>query len=124
MPEPRDPLDAFDDTIIETVARERDVEMETLRDLVRRQQELVRSLPGVDDIVYEWRKAFATDPLVERRPDAYYLSVPGHVWPEFASSLSASTEELNAVRAVHDRQFRAVLGDVGGDTDALVLTRP
>lgn len=98
--------------------------MQTLRDLVRKQQEVVRSLPGVDDIVYEWRKAFATDPLVECRPDAYYLSVPGHVWPEFASSLSASSEELNAVRAVHDRQFRAVLGDVGGDTDALVLTRP
>ncbi|EJN60091.1 hypothetical protein [Halogranum rubrum] len=124
MAELRDPLHAFDDAVIEAVARERDFEVQTLRDLVRKQQEVVRSLPGVDDIVYEWRKAFATDPLVERRPDAYFLSVPGHVWPEFASSLSASGEELNAVRAVHDRQFRAVLGDVGGDTDALVLTRP
>jgi hypothetical protein len=124
MTDTRDPLDAFDDTVIEAVARERDLEVTELRDLVRRQQEVVRSLPGVDDIVYEWRKAFATDPLVERRDEGYYLSVPSHVWPEFAPSLSASTTELNALRAVHDRQFRAVLGDVGGDDDAIVLTRP
>jgi hypothetical protein len=124
MTDTRGPLVAFDDTVIETVARERDLEVTALRDLVRRQQEVVRSLPGVDDIVYEWRKAFATDPLVERRPEGYYLSVPNHVWPEFATSLSVSTAELNALRAVHDRQFRAVLGDDGGDNDAIVLTRP
>lgn len=120
----RDPLDAFDDSVFVAVAEEYDTSTETLRDLVRRQQELVRRLPGVDDIVYEWRKAFATDPLVERRSDSYFLAVPGHVWPEFASALSVSTAELNALRAVHDRQFRAELGDEAGDADAMVLTRP
>ena len=124
MADTRDPLDAFEDTVIETVARERGLAVTDLRDLVRRQQESVRDLPGVDDIVYEWRKAFATDPLVERRRDSYFLAVPGHVWPEFASALSVSTEELNALRAVHDRQFRAELGDEAGDSDAMVLSRP
>lgn len=124
MSSTRDPLDAFEDTVIETVARERGLELSVLRELVRRQQQTVRNLPGVDDIVYEWRKAFATDPLVERRGDSYFLAVPNHVWPEFATALSVSTDELNALRAVHDRQFRAVLGDEAGDNDALILTRP
>lgn len=124
MTEPRDPLTVFDDVVIETVARERDFDVTALRDLVRRQQETVRGLPGVDDIVYEWRNAFASDPLVERRADCYFLAVPGHVWPEFAAALSVSTDELNALRAVHDRQFRAVLGDESGDRDAIILVRP
>ncbi|SDM22873.1 hypothetical protein SAMN04487949_1351 [Halogranum gelatinilyticum] len=124
MADTRDPLDVFEGTVIETVARERGLAVTDLRELVRRHQQSVRDLPGVDNLVYEWRKAFATDPLVERRGDSYFLAVPGHVWPEFGSALSLSTAELNALRAVHDRQLRARLGDEAGDSDAIILTRP
>lgn len=120
----RDPLAAFDDDVVASVASDRDLSVERLRELLRRQQESVRSLPGVDDLVYEYRKAFARQPLAERHPDAYFLLVPARVWPEFASALSLSDPELAAVRAVHDRQFRAVVGDHDGDRDALVFTRP
>lgn len=119
----RDPLDAFDDGALASVAHERDLPVERLRSLVVRQQESVRGLPGVDDLVYEYRKAFARQPVVERREEAYYLLVPGHVWPEFAGALSIPEAELAALRAVHDRQFRAAVGDHDGDRDPLVLVR-
>jgi hypothetical protein len=120
----RDPLAAFDDRVFAAVAEEYGVSTATLRDLVRRQQELVRRLPGVDDIVYEWRRGFPNDPVVERRPDAYYLSVAETVWPEFAAALSLDDRETTLLRAVHRQQLAAAVGgQPTGDRGAMVLTR-
>lgn len=124
MSDDRDPLAAFDDAIVADVAHERDLDPSALRALVRRHQEAVRSLPGADGLVYEWRKAFADDPLLERRPDAYFLALPGHVWPEFASTLDADGEALAALRDVHERLVRRELGDVLDDREAMLLVRP
>ncbi|WP_224269281.1 hypothetical protein [Haloprofundus salinisoli] len=114
----RDPLSGFDADVVAGVAADRGTTAEELSELLARHQQSVRDLPGVDDIVYEWRKAFADNPVVERRDDRYLLSVPSHVWPEFASALSLSEEELAALRAVHAEQLRADVGD-GAETDAL-----
>jgi hypothetical protein len=120
----RDPLAPFDDDVFAAVARAHDVPEAALRDLVRRHQELVRRLPGVDDIVYEWRNAFPNDPVIERRPDVYYLSVAGTVWPEYAASLGLGDREAAALQAVHRRQLDASVGGLPtGDRGAMVLTR-
>jgi transposase-like protein len=120
----RDPLAAFDDATVEAVARDHGVAPDRVRALVRRHQELVRRLPGVDDIVYEWRRGFPNDPVVERRPGAYYLSVAEPVWPEFVAALSLDDREASLLQAVHRRQLRAAVGGTPtGDRGALVLTR-
>ncbi|WP_224449995.1 hypothetical protein [Haloprofundus salilacus] len=110
----RDPLDGFDADLVSSVAADHETTPERLSELVARHQRSVRDLPGVDDIVYEWRKAFAENPVVERQTERYLLSVPSHVWPEFASALSLSDTELAALQAVHAAQMRV---DVGEDTD-------
>lgn len=114
----RDPLAAFDDAVFAAVARDRDRLPADLRDLAVRHQRSVRDLPGVDDLVYEYRKAFARGPVADRRAEAYYLLVPDHVWPEFGAALSVSDADLAALRALHDRQFRAALGGLDSDTDS------
>jgi hypothetical protein len=120
----RDPLAPFDEDAFAAVEREHGVAAATLRDLVRRHQRLVRDLPGVDDVVYEWRRFLPNDPVVERRPDAYYLSVAETVWPEYVAALSLDEREAAALRAVHRRQFDASVGGrPAGDRGAMVLTR-
>jgi len=126
----RDELAAFDEAVVESVAAERDVSTERLTDVVRTHQANVRDLPGVEDIVYEWRNYFHRDPLVGRTDGAYYLALPAHVWEEFTDDLALGDAESAALLAVHDAQARAAPGDAGVetarlDTDAaLVLTRP
>jgi len=115
----RDPLAAFDDAHVAGVASEYDVGERRLRECLRRHQQQVRDLPGVEDIVYEWRRAFPWDPVVERRDEAYRLRVEPNVWPEFSNALGFDDAETAAVRAVHERH---VPGSQGGD--AMVLTRP
>jgi transposase-like protein len=120
----RDPLAPFDDSVLAAVARDHGVTVGTLRDLVRRHQELVRRLPGVDDLVYEWRRGFPNDPVVERRSEAYFLSVADTVWPEYVSTLSLDEREAAALRAVHRRQLESSVGDrPTGDRGAMVLAR-
>jgi hypothetical protein len=97
----RDPLSPFEEQVFAAVARDQGVSAAALRGLVRRHQELVRRLPGVDDVVYEWRRNSPDDPVVVRRPDVYYLSVAEHVWPEYVEALGLDGEEAAALRAVH-----------------------
>lgn len=120
----RDPLAPFEDRVFAAVAEEYDVSTASLRTLVRRHQELVRRLPGVDNIVYEWRRSFPTDPVVERRPDVYFLSVPATVWPEYVSALALDDREATLLCAVHDAQLEDSLGvSPNDDRTAMVLTR-
>jgi hypothetical protein len=126
MADPRDPLAAFDDEAIDAVAASADVDEERLRTLARDHQEGVRDLPGVDDIVYEWRNQFHLDPLLHRESDVYVLALRGHVWDEFGERLGLEDTELDALRALHDRQARRLVEDAGrlADDEAVVLTRP
>jgi hypothetical protein len=126
MTDTRPPLAGFDDGVFDEVAGETDVPATRLRELAARHQEAVRDLPGVDDIVYEWRNHFHRDPLVARTAAAYVLAVESHVWDEFDDGLDASGTELGALKTVHDRQARALApdGDRFESADAIVLTRP
>jgi hypothetical protein len=114
-----------------TLAEDESAIDERLADLVRTHQSNVRDLPGVEDIVYEWRNYFHQDPLVGRTDGAYYLALPDHVWDEFVADMGIEDPERAALLAVHDRQARAAPADAGvdedrldGDDAALVLTRP
>ncbi|PSQ03816.1 hypothetical protein BRC95_08670 [Halobacteriales archaeon QS_5_68_33] len=126
----RDALDAFDAGLVTEVAGDRDIDPDRLATLARTHQSNVRDLPGVDDIVYEWRTQFHQDPLLARTTAAYYLALPGHVWDEFADDIGASDAERAALVALHGRQTRIDADGVGADTarletsEPVVLTRP
>jgi hypothetical protein len=120
----RDPLAAFDPATVERVAAAHDLPADRLRDRLAAHQRSVRALPGVDDIVYEWRRSFPGDPVVERRPDAYLLVVAAPVWAEFADALDFDEATRDAVRAVHRETVAAVVEGSLPDGDPVVLTRP
>jgi len=122
MADERDPLAAFDPDVVDAVAADHDLAASGLRDLASRHQESMRDLPGIDDLVYEWRTQFHDDPMVERTETAYYLTVREHVWEEFADALDLSERELGALQALHDRQLHAAVEPSGGGV-AIVLTR-
>jgi hypothetical protein len=127
---PRDPLAPFDEALIETVAADRDRDTEALCGLVRRHQEQMRELPGVENLVYEWRQLLPSDPLVERRTDAYLLAVEPTVWPQFADALGVDTDALAALKTVHAHHLRATVDDDRGQRllaetrEAMIVTRP
>lgn len=120
-------LTPFDADLLAAVATETGLEEDAIRDLVVRHQETVRAAPGVDDLVYEWRRFYPYDPLVRRTADAYYLAPDPNVWAEFASALDLSAREREALVAVHDRQAHACLENSEEDpydgTCPMVLTR-
>lgn len=124
-----DPLAAFDEHVLTAVTEETALDGTQLRDALRRHQEHARSLPGVDDLVYEWRRFLPYDPLVHRETRAYYLVFQPSVWSEFGEQLAFSDATLAAVRAVHDRQLRRVFATLDVDESvleggaAMVLTR-
>ncbi|WP_415381759.1 hypothetical protein [Halosimplex sp. TS25] len=126
----RDELAAFDDAVLADAADDNDVSVDRLAALVRTHQSNVRDLPGVEDIVYEWRNYFHQDPLVGRTEGAYYLALPDHVWEEFVEDMGIEGAERAALLAVHDRQARTAEPAAGVDAArldgdaALVLTRP
>jgi len=122
----RPPLAGFDDETIERVATDHGLDPAALRTLVARHQEGVRDLPGVEDIVYEWRSQFHEDPLVHRTDAVYVLALRSSVWDEFADSLDLDGAADEALRAVHARQARShVDGTDRLDAGApMVLTRP
>lgn len=123
----RDPLAVFDDDVVSRTAEETGVGADHLRDVARSHQRTVRELPGVDDIVYEWRRMFPKNPLLERRTEAYYLVVDALVWGEYGEALSLSRTDFDALRALHENQLVAALGSEAVPDDGrlpLVLTRP
>jgi hypothetical protein len=108
-----DPLAAFPD-----------VEEQGDQELVERHQQAVRNLEGVgvDGLVYEYRTQFHRDPLVTQTEEAYYLSVRGHVWDEFAERMGVSEDELEKLKQAHAEQFAASVGEDASD-EAMVLTK-
>lgn len=120
----RDPLAVFDDGVVEAVAGEVGLAATDLRELLRRHQRQMRELPGAENLVYEWRKTFPWDALVERREDAYLLAVSVSIWPEFGDALDFSEAELDAVKRVHADQLAADADADLGDREALIVTRP
>jgi hypothetical protein len=92
--------------------------------LAERHQQGVRNLDSVtvDGLVYEYRTQFHQDPLVTQDGTAYYLSVRGHVWDEFADQLDLSNDELANLKEIHAEQFAASVGGEA-DQDALILAK-
>jgi len=118
------PLAPFTETVVSAVAETTDFGTKELRSLLERHQEYVRgyeTVGGVDGLVYEWRQSLFDDPLAVQDTETYYLAVPERVWVDFGERLGFSNAELAALRAVHDRQFRAAHGDPDGA--ALVLSK-
>lgn len=87
---------------VRRAAEEYDVDPAVLTDLVVRHQRAVEDLPGIENIVYEWRKQYE-DPLVTRTETAYYLRLPRTVWDEFGDALGVDQPTLEALIDVHRR---------------------
>jgi len=127
----RDELAAFDDDVLQSVSGG-GVGRDRLAALAREHQAGIRELPGVDDIVYEWRRGLPADPLLFRSPGVYVLAVPERVWAEFLDELGTDDRETESLRALHDRQARRTLeradrpeaADALEARAAMVLTRP
>lgn len=123
----RDPLAVFEDDVVSETVEETGVDPDRLRGVARSHQLTVRDLPGVEDIVYEWRRSLPKNPLVERRPEAYYLAVDATIWGEYGDALSLSSDDFDALRTLHENQLAATLGADAVPDDGrlpLVLTRP
>ncbi|WP_255149816.1 hypothetical protein [Halorarius halobius] len=110
-----EPLGALDDDVIAAVADDAGEDTERLRDALERHQEHARSLPGIEELVYDWRRSLPYDPLVHREPTAYYLVFQQSVWTEFADQLGLDEPLSTAVQSVHDRQTRRALARAGVD---------
>lgn len=124
-----DPLGPFEVAVLETVADEHGFDTAALRELCRRHHAHAASMPGIDELVYEWRRFLPYEPLVARTADAFHLAVEPSVWSEFGDQLGFETGELAALRALHDRQARRDADRRGDDVTpfderaAMVLAR-
>jgi hypothetical protein len=117
----RDELGAFDEELFADAG----IERSRLEGLARDHQTLVRELPGVDDIVYEWRRYF-DGALLSRTPEVYVLALPGRIWTEFTDRLELDEDAAGALRRLHDRQARRLveLAAIPEGREPMVLTRP
>lgn len=116
-PDAPDPLAAFDTELVSSVAAKTGTDPDALRSLLRRHQESVRELPGVADLVYEWRRVF-DDAVVVRTDDLLCCAVRPVVWTEFADALGADADEREALALIHDRQARRTAREEGVDSSA------
>lgn len=96
-------LAPFDVAVIRTAARDNDVEESALREALADQQQTMRENPGVEDLVYEWRKQY-DDPVLARTEDVFVLAVPPTIWEEYGDYLDIERSVLQAVVAVHQEQ--------------------
>jgi hypothetical protein len=95
--------DPLEDDVIRAVAEANDVELDPLETAVADHQRTMRENPGVEDLVYEWRKQY-DDPVLLREPDVFVVAVPPTVWDEYGSYLDLEEEVLQALVAVHQEQ--------------------
>ncbi|MFP4187941.1 MAG: universal stress protein [Halobacteriales archaeon] len=113
MSDDRPPLSVFEDAVFEAVAADAGVPTADLRGLVARHQETVRDLPGVEDVVYEWRSRLPEDPLVHRSPRAYVLAHRETVWRQYDEALGLSPGDDGYAEAVADEY----LGEFADEAD-------
>lgn len=123
-----DPLAPFDPALLGRVAADHGLEPAALAALVERHHDYAARVPGIDELVFEWRRAFPYEPLVARTADAYHLAVEPSVWVEFAAQLELEDGELAALRALHGEQGRSRAAergdsDVFGERVPLLLAR-
>ncbi|MBV0903092.1 hypothetical protein [Haloarcula salina] len=122
-----DLLAAFDDDVIRAVADANDAEEQRLRDALEAHQRTMRENPGVEDLVYEWRKRF-DDAVLHRTPETFYVAVREGVWREYGDHLELDDRLLGALVAVHQEQvLRADAvesDDIDADAVAVVVSRP
>ena len=120
-----DPLAPFDDERIERTAESFGIDAPRLRACLTEHHDHAAAVPGIDELVMEWRRFLPYDPLVARTDDAYLLAVEPSIWTEFGQQLSLSESELQAVKSVHDaRARRAVTDEKRFDGyDGMVLAR-
>lgn len=93
----------FDDQTVARVADTLGVREADLAEGARSVQAAIAEYPGVsvDGLVYEWRQAFADDPLVERTPTAWVLRVPERVWNDVTDRAGVRADVEPALRALH-----------------------
>ena len=96
-------LAPFDVAVIRTAAQDNDVEEPALREALADHQRTMRDNPGVEDLVYEWRKQY-DDPVLARTADVFVVAVPAAVWEEYGDYLDLERAVLEAVAAVHQEQ--------------------
>ena len=120
-------LAPFDDEVIRAVAGTNSVDEEQLRSALADHQRTMRENPGVEDLVYEWRKRF-DDAVLHRTPETFFMAVRESVWAEFGAHLGIDDYLLAAVVAVHQeqvlRETAVDSSDIDADAVALVASRP
>jgi len=120
-------LAPFDDEVIRAVAGTNSVDEEQLRSALADHQRTMRENPGVEDLVYEWRKRF-DDAVLHRTPETFFIAVRESVWAEYGAHLGIDDYLLAAVVAVHQeqvlRETAVDSSDIDTDAVALVASRP
>ncbi len=96
-------LAPFDLAVIRTTAQRNDVEEGVLRDALASHQRAMRENPGVEDLVYEWRKQY-DDPVLARTPERFVLALPPTVWEQYGDHLELDSDVFAALTAVHQEQ--------------------
>jgi len=117
---------SFEEGVVESVAAEHDLDAATLHGALADLQGLVAGhdeVGGVDGLVYEWRRAYPRDPLVERTPDRYYLAVEERVWADLAERLALPEDVAAGARAVHARALERATDAAPDAGVGLVLDR-
>lgn len=124
-----DPVALFDTDRLASVAADRGIAVDALEDLVQRHHAHADSMPGVDELVFEWRRFLDYEPLVARTADAYHLAVDESIWREFGEQMGLDEAAVDALMLLHDREARAVAARRDRPTAAydrraaMVLTR-
>ncbi|KAA9397403.1 hypothetical protein Har1130_07355 [Haloarcula sp. CBA1130] len=120
-------LSPFDDEVLHGVAGTNGVDEEQLRSALADHQRTMRENPGVENLVYEWRKRF-DDAVLHRTSETFVMAVRETVWEEYGAYLGFDDYLLAAVVAVHQEQvLREPSVDssaIDEDAVALVVSRP
>ena len=98
-----DLLAPFEVDVIRAVAEDNDIELDVLQDALMDHQQTMRDTPGVEDLVYEWRKQY-DDPVLRRTESTFVVAVPPTVWEQYGEYLDLGDALLAALTAVHQEQ--------------------
>lgn len=98
-----DLLAPFAVDVIRAVAEDNGIELTELQEALMDHQQTMRDTPGVEDLVYEWRKQY-DDPILRRTESTFVVAVPPTVWEEYGEYLDFGDTLLAAVTAVHQEQ--------------------